>query len=305
MVVKCPHCGVSGKIDESRIPEAGINLTCKKCNKKIFITKKKPADISNKVIYLKCPVCNTKQPEDTHCITCGVVYTKIPKPATEEGTEQQPPELRSKPGKKWKGLIKNDKKESFVCGVVGIIIGISVAFFLMYLTDRETDLTEGNSSPVAKSTSVKEDIDAQFGWGKLANEAVITAVDISRGVTTKHYGRYSHPIPAVKMSVKNIGEKDLKSFSINYKFTDIDNKVKLGVFGTASGEIEAGWTNESQVFSIQPEKYVEVIGDDYPINFRVRADIYAVTANDETVELYSTIFEPSELTFLPSVDEPN
>ncbi|MDZ7698077.1 MAG: hypothetical protein U5R49_14555 [Deltaproteobacteria bacterium] len=87
---------------------------------------------------------------------------------------------------------------------------------------------------------MKEELDRSFGWGKAPDNMDVEVVDVKKGVHIDEYGDYKFPTPAVSLSIKNLGNENLESFSVTCGFSDIDHKRDLGHCGTASGSIKAG-----------------------------------------------------------------
>ena len=89
MQVKCPECNAAYRVDDSKIPDKGINAKCPKCGAGILLTKEEkhqqagsqvPKDAHRMKI---CPWCNyQRQPKDdqffdsTECPKCGSIYEK-------------------------------------------------------------------------------------------------------------------------------------------------------------------------------------------------------------------------------------
>jgi len=78
MIVKCPKCKTSYRIDESKISEKGSFLNCPKCKTR-FLIKKRTEETGK-----TCPNCQyVRQPSDDlltsdlECPKCGVIYSKV------------------------------------------------------------------------------------------------------------------------------------------------------------------------------------------------------------------------------------
>ena len=39
MQITCPKCGLSGQMDDARIPESGGRLSCPRCKERFFVAK--------------------------------------------------------------------------------------------------------------------------------------------------------------------------------------------------------------------------------------------------------------------------
>ena len=50
------------------------------------------------------------------------------------------------------------------------------------------------------------------------------------------------------------------------------------------------------------QDYLDIIGSNSPINFRVKATVFSETESKDII-LYETVFDPTELTSLPELEE--
>lgn len=176
-----------------------------------------------------------------------------------------------------------------------IFIGVIAVFIGSFLIGKQFSGKEKRISVEYNSSEdVSDAIDQSFGWGKAPANINIEAVEIERGVYLSNYGDYTFPTPAIKLAIKNNGGKKLKSFGIIFSVSDIDNKRKIGSFGRASGAISPGWTSEKLLLNISGETYLDLIGENKPVNFRIKVKVGAKTKSGVKL-LYETIFEPLEL----------
>ena len=180
-----------------------------------------------------------------------------------------------------------------------ILLGIVAAFIGGFLIGNQfPDKEKKISVEYSSSNNVRDAFEQTWGWGKAPDNIDIEAVEIERGVYLQYFGDYTFPTPAIKLGIKNNGEKELKSFGICYSFDDIDNKREIGLFSTASGSISPGWTSQKELFNISGQTYLDLIGENSPVDFRIKVVVWANTKSGGK-RLYETVFEPDELEELP------
>lgn len=183
--------------------------------------------------------------------------------------------------------------------IITAIIGVIVGFFIGKQTSH-------NNKRLAIECTIEDDvsdsIDQSFGWGKAPADIDIEAVNLIKGVYYHDYEENSLHLPAIRLSIKNNGEKLVNSFGVVYSFSDIDNKRGIGTYSQASGAIEPGWTSRPLCLDVSEQDYIDLIGPDNVIDFRVRAKIWAKTKGMR-VNLYETVFEPYDLEELPLLND--
>ncbi|CAK8713845.1 hypothetical protein KKHLCK_02895 [Candidatus Electrothrix laxa] len=172
--------------------------------------------------------------------------------------------------------------------IIIILIIAGLFFFLGRCTKPGVEIT-------TNASDVSNEISNSFGWGKAPGDIQVEAVDITRGVI-KGNSFYKHPMPAVRLAIKNLGSENLSSFGIDYQFFDIDNNKKLGSYAIASGSVDANWTGRNYVFSLSPENWNDLVGND-PIDFHIVV-VISIRTKDDDIEVYRTTFTPDELTSL-------
>ena len=194
---------------------------------------------------------------------------------------------------------KNSLMDKVMNTKILIFVGVIAVFIGGFVIGKQFSGKEKKISvEYSSSEDVSDALDQSFGWGMASDNINIDAVEIERGVYLRDYGDYTFPTPAIKLAIKNNGGKKLKSFGIIYSFSDIDNKRKIGSFGQASGSISPGWTSEKLLFNISGETYLDLIGENSPVNFRIKVKVGAKTKSG-VKPLYETEFEPVELKELP------
>lgn len=62
MEAKCPRCGTTGRIDDSKIPEKGASAKCPKCGMKFFIQK----ETSKKLTPKSPPIAKSSNKNEAH-----------------------------------------------------------------------------------------------------------------------------------------------------------------------------------------------------------------------------------------------
>lgn len=189
------------------------------------------------------------------------------------------------------------KKYGFKLAIF-IIFGINV--FLYFSGKPDKNEVEAQYKYVeAEASNSFED---KMGWGKVKRGANIEAVNIRIGKMTNEYsGSYPYPVPAIEISVKNIGEEKLKSFGINLEVSDIDNKRRVGAVGIASGSIDPGWISKRHILTLQGTDYSKLMTSERPIDFKMSLIIYVLMRGGETIKLYEKILDPNELKALPAI----
>lgn len=73
MRVECPVCAARGTIEDSRIPDSGMELTCPRCGA-VFPVRpvRSGVDIIQKREQMVCPNCNSTQPLAESCAICNI-----------------------------------------------------------------------------------------------------------------------------------------------------------------------------------------------------------------------------------------
>jgi|GEM_PF-2418975 hypothetical protein len=242
---------------------------------------------------LFCPKCGHIQENAIECEQCGIIFSKIRHPSSllRMPTDCAPINHRTHTMQAGR-LMPN--KTWIVMGALIVAVGL-IAFVAgknMYST-RHTIMT------VSTDDNPRDLLDDQMGWGRIPDSATIELVGVIKGAYNRGYGDEDFPVPALKLAVRNNGDTDLKSFGIDYTFSDIDNNRIIATYGIASGFIKAGWTSKIMMINVEQAKYLELIGGG-PINFRVKAEIWVKT-NNGAKTLYETVFEPDELYLLPKL----
>lgn len=152
---------------------------------------------------------------------------------------------------------------------------------------------------VSEDTDVSNEINKSFGWSKAPAGTNVEAVDVVKGVRPCG-DDYPHPRPAVKLALKNIGEKDLDSFGINVLVLDEQNKRRLASYGQASGSIKQGWTSGKILFDATETDWKDVIGTN-KIDFPVTMIFYASVAGGDK-DVLRVVFEPWEIDTLQELN---
>ena len=81
MRIQCPKCEAVYQIDDSKIPEKGIHVTCKKCKTRFRIIKKGPTTQKEGPHegIIPCPKCghvNISSISSDTCVNCGVAFSE-------------------------------------------------------------------------------------------------------------------------------------------------------------------------------------------------------------------------------------
>lgn len=144
--------------------------------------------------------------------------------------------------------------------------------------------------------SVRDALDSDMGWGRSASDLRdIEAVDVRLGVI-RHNERVTPPSPAVALSIRNNGQQTLESFGVGCLWQDLSSKKSIYAFETASGDIAAGWTSQSQDFDILSDKwaaYAAAAKPDAKIAVEIRAK-----GKDTDKLLYRHVFTKKEIATL-------
>jgi len=77
MRVTCPKCGFSADIDETLLPQTGIEARCPSCRANFTVASAAVAPQATlSVDALDCPKCGIRQPTGDVCTRCGLNLTK-------------------------------------------------------------------------------------------------------------------------------------------------------------------------------------------------------------------------------------
>ncbi len=188
------------------------------------------------------------------------------------------------------------KKHGFLLVIVLIII-INAILYLSGTSDNDGSDVKYEVVEREISNSYKD----QMGWGKASTSAQIQPVNIRVGKMLNSYSdKFTYPTPAIELSVKNIGDNNLRSFGINFEVKDIANKRRIGRIAVASGSIDSGWTGKRHVLSLSPNDFAKLIGNN-PIDFKMLLNVYVLLDGEKVIKLYEGTIEPKELKALPII----
>lgn len=181
-------------------------------------------------------------------------------------------------------------------------IAIVLAGIIGFLIGQRS--IEAESKPVvgigvvSESTDVHNEISKSFGWAKAPANINLEAVEAFRG-SRPGGDEYPHPMPALTLALKNIGESDLDSFGVNVLILDEENKRRIASYGQASGSIKKGWTSEKMLLHATETDWKDVAGQDkidFPVTMLVSVDTVAGEK-----EILRVAFDPSEIERLPEL----
>lgn len=188
------------------------------------------------------------------------------------------------------------KKNGLLLVVVLIII-INAILYLSGTSDNDGADVEYEVVKREVSNSYSD----QMGWGKASKTAQIKPVNIRVGKMLNSYSdKFTYPTPVIELSVKNIGDNNLRSFGINFEVKDMDNKRRIGGIAVASGSIDSGWTGKRHVLSLSPNDFAKLIGNN-PIDFKTLLTVYISLHGEKIIKLYEGTIEPKELKALPVI----
>jgi predicted Zn finger-like uncharacterized protein len=86
MKIECDKCFAIYDLDDSKIPKHNVRIKCGKC-KNILTIQGYHSKISQETISdaITCQKCGKKQNQATECISCGVIFSKIPEKSLPQG----------------------------------------------------------------------------------------------------------------------------------------------------------------------------------------------------------------------------
>jgi len=74
MKIECPACSASGTINESKMADAGSEVTCPRCGKRFNVRRERTGvEIIQQRERMTCPKCGCEQPLLETCAICGIV----------------------------------------------------------------------------------------------------------------------------------------------------------------------------------------------------------------------------------------
>ena len=81
MKIKCPKCEAVYEISESKIPEKGANVTCKKCQNRFTVKREekreeKIQEGETKQVIITCPDCGRVNISKKSCVGCGRAFSE-------------------------------------------------------------------------------------------------------------------------------------------------------------------------------------------------------------------------------------
>jgi predicted Zn finger-like uncharacterized protein len=138
MKARCPSCETGYRIDDSKIPEKGIQARCPKCQTRFFLKKEDSLQLENSSRDdIVCPKCGHEQPESDSCIKCGIIYAKYQQNnQMDAGWQNQTPAEFPAPDKastgeaedtQWKKPIRNACIAGTISGVLTLLVSLICA----------------------------------------------------------------------------------------------------------------------------------------------------------------------------------
>lgn len=182
--------------------------------------------------------------------------------------------------------------------IIIVVLACSIGYFL-----GSKIATQGHEDQVVAEVSIEgadvlNEIDKSFGWADAPAHMNVEAADVVKGVRPGG-DDYPYPMPAVKLSLKNIGDEDLDSFGVNVVVLDEQGKRRIASYGQATGYIKQGWTTDKMLFDATETDWKDVIGNN-KIDFPVTMVFYASVAGGDK-DILRVVFEPWEIDTLPEV----
>lgn len=187
--------------------------------------------------------------------------------------------------------------ERFVWVLVIALAG-TIGFLVGQKNAPQQTLPAVSVNVATDNTDVSNEISKSFGWAKAPANIDLDAVEAFRGIRPGG-DEYPHPMPALTLALKNIGESDLDSFGVNVLILDEENKRRIASYGQASGSIRRGWTSEKMLLHATETDWKDVAGMD-KIDFPVTMLVYVNTVAGEK-EILRVAFNPSEIERLPEL----
>ena len=147
MKIECPKCKAAYKVDDTKLPDKGVLVKCKKCQNQFFVKKETTLivdpieevdeiieyDTETTGIRRKCPRCNLPQEGLDKCEYCGFVFEDAKKKREESfKAQERTEETKKKPSNistiaSWFfGII-------FLIGALGFIANGMIVQSILYL----------------------------------------------------------------------------------------------------------------------------------------------------------------------------
>ncbi len=182
--------------------------------------------------------------------------------------------------------------------VLVVLFASTVGYFLGQKFAVPEHMAQVAVDVVSEDTDVSNEISKSFGWADAPAHMNVEAADVVKGVRPGG-DDYPYPMPAVKLSLKNIGDEDLDSFGVNVVVLDEQGKRRIASYGQATGHIKQGWTTDKMLFDATETDWKDVIGNN-KIDFPVTMVFYASVAGGDK-DILRVVFEPWEIDTLPEV----
>lgn len=192
--------------------------------------------------------------------------------------------------KKKKNLESSNKpNKKIILSVFLLIIAVGITSYILGKSITKTEIK------LETDNNIHNEIDNQFGWGAISNDAEIKIVRVVKSNEKKEYNNFTHRIPVITLAIKNIGDKKIESFGVNYSFTNTTDKINIGTYAIASGSVESGWETKSLDLHISGDDYFNVKREDKAIDYDIHVQVFVVKKNGKKVFLYETDIVPSDL----------
>ena len=143
MRARCPSCEAAYRVDDSKIPDAGIYARCPKCQTRIFLKKEDSLQLENPIEnpsqdHIVCPKCGHEQPESESCVKCGIIYAKYQQQTQVDAAwqgqaptaihESDKASLGEKLDRTWKKQIRNACIAGTIIGVLTVLVTLIFTF---------------------------------------------------------------------------------------------------------------------------------------------------------------------------------
>lgn len=190
-----------------------------------------------------------------------------------------------------------DAKERTAWALV-VLFASTVSYFVGQKSATPRHEEQAHVSVSVEGADVLNEINKSFGWAKAPENIDVEAVDVVKGVRPGG-DDYPHPMPAIKLALKNVGDADLESFGVDVSFFDELNKRDIANYGQATGFVGQGWTTEKMLFDARETDWRDVLGTN-KIDFPVTMVIY-VRASGGAKEIVRMVVDPWEIDILPEL----
>lgn len=194
--------------------------------------------------------------------------------------------------KKRQVSISIGKNKNYVTITALLIFIASFSFFLGRATVSKNNIES------TIQNNVHEEIQDQFGWGKINNDSKLEVTHVIKGIIIKKAYNNTR-VPAIQISLKNIGKNKIETFGLTYSFKNTTDKINIGTTAIASGSIESGWETAPIILEANTESFIKIASNNSC--FDIHLKVYATRKDGKHLIIYETDFSKEELVSLKEI----